>query len=146
ERGTAEVTVTLPGSGSVVGTVRFPGTGAPVASAQVLVLSGGTPVGAAQTDASGQYRIDGVELNRTFSIRVKDNASARPGFAADFVETTNAQVVTRDVTLLALGNVSGIFTDNGSSRPIAGATIELVSDSVLGRTKFYSGTDGQGHF
>ena len=36
--------------------------------------------------------------------------------------------------------------DAAGARPIAGATVELTSDSLLGRTKFYSGTDGQGKF
>jgi hypothetical protein len=97
-------------------------------------------VGAAQTYASGQYRIDGVELNRTFDSR-QDNASAGPALPPT-VETANTQLVTR--RHLARVDVSG-FHRQRQPCPIAGATIELVSDSVLGRTKFYSGTDG-GHF
>lgn len=144
--GIVEATVVLPGSGSVGGVVRFPGTNAPVVSAQVLVLAGGEPVAAIQTSADGSYAVEGLALNRTFTVRVKDSASARFGFAPDFALGANGDQKTRDVTLLALGNVAGTFTDAKGTRPIAGATIELVSDSLLGRTRFYSGTDAAGTF
>jgi protocatechuate 3,4-dioxygenase beta subunit len=144
--GIVEATVVLPGSGSVGGVVRFPGTNAPVASAQVLVLAGGEPVAAIQTSADGSYVVEGLALNRTFTVRVKDSASARFGFAPDFALGANGDQKTRDVTLLALGNVAGTFTDAKGTRPIVGATIELVSDSLLGRTRFYSGTDSAGTF
>jgi hypothetical protein len=144
--GVADVTVLLSGSGSVRGTVRFPGTGAAVPSAQVLVTSFGFPVAAAQTDASGQYRVDGLALNQVFAVRVKDNASARFGFSPSFVLSGNGDEAVEDVTLLALGFVDGTFSDSSGARPIAGATVTLTSDSLLGTNRFLSGTDGRGLF
>jgi hypothetical protein len=117
-----------------------------VASAQVLVIDIGTPVGAGQTDANGQYRIDGLALNRIFTIRVKDNASARFGFSPQFVISNNGDEVTEDVTLLALGFVNGSFSDATGTQPIPGATVTLTSNSLLGSFRFFSGTDGQGKF
>src|SRR5262249_38324277 len=83
---------------------------------------------------------------RTLAVRVKDSASARYGFGADVVLTGNGEIQTRDVTLLALGSVAGRFTDASGAQPIAAATVTLTSDSLLGRTIFYSSTDAGGGF
>ncbi len=145
EGGISQVSIALSGSGSVHGMVLFPGGGAPVSDAQVLVYGSGL-TGAAQTDSAGNYRVDGLPLGTALSLLVRDNSSARSGFSPSFVLASDGDDHESNVTLIALGFVDGTFLDAAATAPIAGATVTLFSSSELGNYTFRSGTDGSGAF
>ena len=113
--------VRLEAVGTVRGTLRMPLTGAPVPFATVRLLAGNRVIGQATTgevgDARGTFRFDYVPSG-PFKLEALDPATARTGAAnGSIVAQGDDRVV--DITLQALGTVTGLVTSNGAPQPAA---------------------------
>jgi hypothetical protein len=119
--GTVDAVVRLGAVGTVHGTLRMPGTGTPVPFATVRLLSGNRVIGQATTgevDAErGTFHFDYVPAG-PFTLDAVDPSTGRTGTAPGRIDTQGQDAVV-DITLQALGTVTGLITSNGDPRPAA---------------------------
>lgn len=144
---TVDVTVMLQASGTVTGRVLSPDGAEPVGLADVELQIGNRIVGVAVTsDADedrGTYRFENVPAGG-FVVEAFDNRSGRAGRSAGTL-TTQAEVVTTDVTLVRTGTVTGTVTSNGA--PAVHATVTVRAGvSGLNSVSLRATTDGDGVF
>lgn len=145
--GNTEVTVQVQAVGSVTGRVFMPNGTTPVGLADVALKQNGRIIGLITTQDSEEERgkFDfGYVPTGEFTIEVFDNRSGRRGRSAGTI-TTQGQIATVNVNLLALGTVVGRVTANGL--PVAHALVNLSADgSGISGTSRIATTDENGNF
>lgn len=133
----ADATITLQGTGSVVGTVRAPADGSGIGAANVILWAPGGALGAiaiaaATTGADGSFALDDVPGGdgRAYWLTAEDPRSARRGRTAPFVLGVG-ETRAVDVTLRPIGSVTGTLRtfDGTSELPGIGVTVVSIDDS-----------------
>jgi len=95
------------------------------------------------TDASGNFRIDGVESG------TYDAAAYKPGFAhvqsplATLVEGDNSSTISLNMTAVPPGAISGKVTNASDSSPVEGATVTFTAQ---GTAPLSATTDANGNY
>ncbi|HUF85492.1 MAG TPA: Ig-like domain-containing protein [Acidimicrobiia bacterium] len=118
--------------------VRDPGSGAPVADAQVWLQGGEQTV----SDAEGRATFDALPLG-TWSIYAFDAPTGRSGRLGGVVLSQAGQVVSPTVYLDQRGEVRGtLFDDDAMFLPVAGATVELSGVTSNGPLRALATTGG----
>ena len=109
---TVSVTVQLQPVASVAGVVYLPNGQTPAAGR--IDLWNGVSIQTAILAADGSYRFDGLPLGQ-FQLKAYDSGGQLRAQALWFSLTTPAQVVTRNLTFVGLGTVSGRVLNIDSS-------------------------------
>jgi 5-hydroxyisourate hydrolase-like protein (transthyretin family) len=136
---TQDVTITLPGTGSVAGTVK---TGAGTAAADVAVsLSGNGFSRSMRTDTAGALSF-GLVPAGTYTLTATEPASSLVTTAT--VTVAADQATTQDLQLVSVGIVRGTVKDANNAIS-AGTTIELTP-SVTARGTLRTVTDSSGAY
>jgi protocatechuate 3,4-dioxygenase beta subunit len=148
---TAFLEIRLDGGATLSGRVTGTG-GAPVADAEVSCDAGVT-VAQALTDRDGRYELRGLAAGTAQRLGVRAAGycsfgewSMDPARRADAAFTLKPGANTRDVTLVAGGTVRGTVVEDGTTTPVAAATVSvLFSNSLVGAAPS-STTDAAGRF
>ena len=136
---TQDVTITLPGTGSVTGTVR---TGAGTAAANVAVsLSGSAFSRSMRTDTAGALSF-GLVPAGTYTLTATEPASSLTTTASVTVAADQATV--QDLQLVSVGIVRGTVKD-ANNTVSAGSSIQLTP-SVTSRGTLWASTDASGSY
>ena len=125
----ADALVTLAETATVTGTVKSPVDGAGLGGVRV-VLDAGPRIGirgATTTDADGRYILEDVPAGGTvYRVRAEDPATLRRGTSSAFtVAPGESRAV--DVTLHAVGSVTGVLRTFDGSRLLPGAEVDVAS-------------------
>lgn len=125
-----DAVVSLAENAEVSGVVRSPSDGAGLGGVNVLLDAGSRKgiLGAATTDAGGQFRIEGVPGGdgTVFRVRAEDPRTLRSGSSPAFV-LAGGEARSVEVTLRAIGSVTGVLRTFDGSRPLAGAEVDVSS-------------------
>jgi uncharacterized GH25 family protein len=146
------VEIKLDGGASLSGRVTGDAD-APVAGAQVSAF-GDKMMAHAQTDADGRYSLRGLRVGSLEMFMVQaDGYCPYPseGMAAMAMRGRDSAIKlteganTRDVKLLPGGKVRGVVVENGTTKPVAGATVSVLSPMSMfaGAPVATSGDDGK---
>ena len=147
---TAGIDFSLPGGGSISGSVLESDGTTPIVGANVFAQSDTAGWGHTQTIGDGTYQINGLGAG---SYRVEAEASGR-GFVREFYTSTvdysmatlvdvteGSETAGIDFTLDQGGSVSGMVYDTDGTTPLAGVNISAFSEGgSSGHTR--SGPDG----
>lgn len=152
-----DAVVKLTGTAQVSGVVRSPADGSPVANVNVLLVSlggGGLGIGplAAMTTApDGSFAFDGIPAvpGALYRADAEDSGTLRRGHSATLA-LAPGDAKLADVTLNALGAVTGRLTTFDGATALAGAEITVFSfEAIPGseharETRFLATTDAAG--
>jgi large repetitive protein len=126
---------------TVSGVVTATETGDPIEDAEVTILSGGTTVETATTDADGSYVAEVAGGNYTVSITAEDRNTVTQN-----VSLARGGSVTVDAALTLLpATLTVTTTDAQTEEPVAGATVTVSRDGSTVATEA-TGIDGTATF
>jgi protocatechuate 3,4-dioxygenase beta subunit len=127
--------------GSLLGRVVKEKTGEVVQGAQLLAMQTWKVLGRTSSDASGEFRFDGLSPGKYFILarkgnwvnwRSNDSSSWLGTLQPDYVEVRTGHGPDHaTVALAAAVTVSGTVRDRGSERPIANAVIRTWHDPLF---------------
>ncbi len=130
-----ETVVSLAEAAEVSGVVRHPSDGTGLEGVNVLLDAGPWKgiLGAATTGAQGRFRIPEVPGGdgTVFRIRAEDPRTLRGGSSEAF-GLAAGEVKNVDVTIRAIGSVTGVVRTFDGSRPLAGAEVDVTSSDEAG--------------
>ena len=133
----ATAPVAAAGNNSVSGTVTAAGNMAPIGGATVVAESGGTTVDSATAAGDGTYSLD-------LPTNLYNITYDADGYVANETSTYVSSSKTIDVALERGGTVTGTVTDASDGSPVAGATVEVESETAP--KEWTTTTDGSGHY
>lgn len=138
---TTTINVALtPNPGTVTGQVTDAQTGAPLASATIVVLQNVTIITSIVTDSNGNYTIDNLAPgNYTLVANAAQYKIAIMGvsISSNTIAVVNFALESRS------GTIAGTVTDSATTDPISGASIEVFDATILIATAV---TDPQGNY
>ncbi len=145
-----DAVVMLAQTAEVTGVVRQPSDGAGIAGVNVLVDAGPWRgiLGAATTDAEGRFLVEGLPGGdgTVYRIRAEDPQTLRGGSSPVFV-LSPGEVKELDVTLRAIGSVTGVLRTFDGTRTLAGAEVDVSSHAEDGHDspalRVSTGEDGR---
>lgn len=131
----AIVDLQLPRRGVITGVVEDTTNDALLAGVKVrLVDEEGTLVGAAETDATGAYRFEGLRAG-WYRVQVESPRSYAAEASEVSVELSPGGFVEADFRLCVTGVVRGRIVDQDTAQPLPGVCVELYdSRGALVRT------------
>jgi len=140
--------IVLEDSAEITGQILTPIDGSPVSGAEVQLLLAGKLIDRATSDSAGGFHFQLLPLtttSATYELCVLDPASGRQGRISGIQLTANGQLLDLPVTLEARAPVLGTLREPASGGTIPGATVKLLTHSLIPLTTF-SSTDIQGDF
>ncbi len=145
-----DAVVVLAQTAEVTGVVRQPSDGTGLAGVNVLVDAGSSRgiLGAATTDAEGRFLVEGLPGGdgTVYRIRAEDPRTLRGGSSPVFVLSAG-EVKELDVTLRAIGSVTGVLRTFDGTRTLAGAEVDVSSHAEDGHDspalRVSTGEDGR---
>lgn len=127
--------------GNISGSVLDATTSMPIVGAEIVVLNGSTVVADVLTDSMGNYIVNGLSPNVNYTIRA---SATNYQTAIQGVTVQSNQTKTVNFNLNAQpGNIIGQVTDSATTIAIAGATVDLLQNSV---TIASTQTDNSGNY
>lgn len=145
------VELSLEGGATLSGCVTD-AAGAPIAGAEVVAGSQKS-VGAVETGADGRYAIRGLRPGpaEMFMVRARGYCPHPSDGMFAFMDPSRQLVLeaganTRDVQLLAGGRVKGLVLEEGTTTPVAGVTVSVMSPSLFMAGSPVATTDAEGRF
>ncbi|HEV8348494.1 MAG TPA: carboxypeptidase regulatory-like domain-containing protein [Vicinamibacterales bacterium] len=126
--GSRDVTVRLQPAATILGRVFGPDGTTPEGGTPVRILTYYFGVQRQTTTAiDGTYRFDAVPLG-TYTVEALDANNRLRARASNVELSTNGQIVTRNLTFLGFGTVTGIVSNpNGSAASSVGVTVQSTS-------------------
>lgn len=117
----------LANPGSISGTITTTSGGAPIESAFVEALQGGTLIASTTTNASGVYSLSGLAPG---SYDVRASATNFQTSTHTGVTVTSGATTTVNISLAPdFGTIAGTVSDSGG--PLVGATVDVLEGGVV---------------
>jgi hypothetical protein len=132
-------------SGVISGKVTESGTGISLQNIALVAFSGGgSQVGAAVTDSSGNYRIASNLATGTYNVSAFLPEAHATNSVGNVLVTAGAETTNVNLVLERSGAISGTITVASNGAPLANATITAFSS--VGGYFGYAQTDVTGHY